>query len=79
MAYLLRGYDEVRGSRISLQIADSSTIARMDLAAPLTVDNYEGLGTVARPNGGFRFYLISDDNASSAQRTLLVAFDWRPR
>ena len=79
MAYLLRGYDEVRGSRISLQIADSSTIARMDLAAPLTVDNYEGLATVTRPNGGFRFYLISDDNASSAQRTLLVAFDWRPR
>jgi hypothetical protein len=25
-----------------------------------------------------RFYLISDDNGSATQRTLLLAFDWRP-
>lgn len=79
-AYLLRAYDEVRGVRVSLQIVSAGkTVAQMDLAAPLTVDNFEGLGAVQRPDGGFRFYLISDDNASSSQRTLLLAFDWRPR
>ena len=26
---------------------------------------------------GIRFYLISDDNGSTAQRTYLLAFDWR--
>jgi len=79
-AYLLRAYDAVRGVRVSLQIVEMGKIvAHMDLTAPLTVDNFEGLGVVQRPDGGFRFYLISDDNASPSQRTLLVAFDWRPR
>jgi hypothetical protein len=78
-AYLLRAYDEVRGVRVSLQIVDAGKIvAHMDVAAPLSVDNFEGLGVVQRPDGGFRFYLISDDNASASQRTLLLAFDWRP-
>jgi len=64
---------------VSLQIVDAGKIvAHMDVAAPLSVDNFEGLGVVQRPDGGFRFYLISDDNASASQRTLLLAFDWRP-
>ncbi|HZZ33856.1 MAG TPA: hypothetical protein VFE10_17870, partial [Phenylobacterium sp.] len=25
-----------------------------------------------------RFYVISDDNFSKSQRTLLLAFDWKP-
>jgi hypothetical protein len=79
-AYLLRGYDEVSGSRVSLRIFRSKEmVARMDLMPPLTVDNYEGVATVRRADGGFRFYLLSDDNANASQRTLLVAFDWRPR
>ena len=79
-AYLLRAYDEVRGVRVSLQIVGAGKIvAQMDVTAPLSVDNFEGLGVVQRPDGGFRFYLISDDNASPSQRTLLLAFDWRPR
>ena len=79
-AYLLRAYDEVRGVRVSLQIVDAGKIvAHMDVAAPLSVDNFEGLAVVQRPDGGFRFYLMSDDNASPSQRTLLLAFDWRPR
>jgi len=77
--YLLRAFDQVRGNRNSLQIfRGDNLIARMDLARPLTVDNYEGLAAVPQANGGFRFYLISDDNASATQRTLLLAFDWRP-
>lgn len=78
-AYLLRAFDEQRGSRITLKILRSTTVvARMDIARPLTVDNFEGLAAVPRTDG-IRFYLLSDDNYSDLQRTLLLAFDWRPR
>ena len=77
-AYLLRAFDEARGNRNSLQIFRSgSPVARMDLAPPMTVENYEGLAAVPSNNGGVRFYLISDDNAPGRQRTILLAFDWR--
>lgn len=78
-AYLLRAYDPFRGSRVSLRIVGASgESARLDLARPMTVDNFEGVAAVPGKDGGFRFYLISDDNASARQRTLLLAFDWRP-
>jgi hypothetical protein len=77
--YLLRAYDPVRLSRITLKILrDSTVIARMDLAAPMTVDNFEGVMSVPGANGRRRFYLLSDDNNSASQRTLLLAFDWQP-
>jgi len=77
-AYLLRAYDEDRGNRISLQIfAPEGLVDRMDMARPMTVDNFEGLATVPLPGGGYRFYLLSDDNDNATQRTLLMAFDWR--
>jgi hypothetical protein len=80
IAYLLRAFDEARGNRSSLQIFRSgSLVARMDLAPPMTVDNYEGLAAVPRDDGGVRFYLISDDNALARQRTILLAFDWRSK
>ncbi len=76
-AVLLRAYDPVRRSRIILTILrGTSVVARMDLAIPLTVDNFEGLAWTPRPDGGYRFYLIADDNSGSTQRTLLLAFDW---
>jgi hypothetical protein len=79
-AYLLRAYDAERGNRISLQIFRSGSLAaRMDLARPMTVDNYEGLAAVPGDDGGVRFYLLSDDNGLPPQRTILLAFDWRPR
>jgi hypothetical protein len=79
-AYLLRAFDAERGSRVSLQVFRSTRmVARMDIAPPMTVDNFEGLAAVPRPEGGARFYLLSDDNARASQRTLLLAFDWRPR
>jgi hypothetical protein len=78
--YLLRAFDAERGPRISLQVFRSTDmVARMDMAAPMTVDNFEGLAAVPRPDGAVRFYLLSDDNARASQRTLLLAFDWRPR
>ena len=80
MAYLLRAYDPLRGSRAILRIvaADGHVEDQLELARPLTVDNFEGLAAAPSPSGGLRFYLISDDNFSKSQRTLLVAFDWRP-
>jgi hypothetical protein len=78
-AYLLRAFDAERGSRISLELFRSGRqIANLEMATPLTVDNYEGVAAVPRSDGSVRFYLLSDDNGSDRQRTLLLAFDWRP-
>lgn len=78
-AYLLRAYDPIRGSRVSVRIIhETAVLARLDMAEPMTVDNFEGLAAVPRSDGGIRFYLLSDDNVSASQRTLLLAFDWQP-
>jgi hypothetical protein len=76
--YLFRGFaNDI--ARIVLRIERGTTIeAELELTPPLTVDNFEGVAAVPRSNGAIRLYLISDDNASSRQRTLLLAFDWRP-
>ena len=50
----------------------------MEMSKPLTVDNFEGVDFVPRPGGAYRVYILSDDNFSASQRTLLLAFDWRP-
>ncbi len=42
---------------------------------PLALDNFEGVSAVRAPDGGLRLYIISDDNFSANQRTLLYAFD----
>jgi hypothetical protein len=77
---LLRAYDKVRGSRIILKVLEGTTVlTEMNLAAPLTVDNFEGVASVTADDGRVRFYLVSDDNGSASQRTLLLAFDWQPR
>jgi hypothetical protein len=79
-AFLLRAYDPVRHNRITLEIHRGDTIiARMDMAPPLTVDNFEAMTSVANADGSRRFYLLSDDNNRDSQRTLLLAFDWQPR
>ena len=79
MAWLLRAWDPVRGSRNALIIHDAGgEIARLEMTRPLTVDNYEGLAAIPAEDGSIRFYLLSDDNFQSSQRTLLLAFDWKP-
>ncbi len=79
-AYLLRAFDLRRGNRNSLRIyRDGSLAGQLDLALPLTIDNFEGLAAVHRPDGSIRLYLLSDDNARAFQRTLLMAFDWIPK
>ena len=39
------------------------------------LDNYEGMAIEARPDGSWRFWLISDDGHRVMARTLLVALD----
>jgi len=46
----------------------------VEVKFPGTTDNFEGLAAVAH-DGGTRLYILSDDNASDKQRTLLLAFD----
>ncbi len=58
--------------------APAQVKAQLRLANPLVVDNLEGVAATQSPKGGLRLYLISDDNFSSAQRTLLLAFDLDP-
>lgn len=79
-AYLFRAFSMLKGVRITLRIvgASGTTVDELKLAAPLTVDNLEGLAAVPGRDGSIRFYLLSDDNFSKLQRTLLLAFDWRP-
>ena len=81
LAYLLRSWDPLRGSRVSLIIADKlgQVVDQLDLQRPLTVDNFEGLAAVPGKSGTIRFYLLADDNFSPAERTLLLAFDWTPQ
>lgn len=78
-AYLLRAWDPLRGNRIVLTIrGPAGEIARMEMERPLTIDNFEGVDFVPREDGGYRLYLLADDNFQSSQRTLLLAFDWTP-
>jgi hypothetical protein len=79
-AWLLRAFNPIIRSVITLRItdADGRTVDQQTIRKPLTVDNFEGLAAVPGKDDTIRFYLISDDNFSSAQRTLLLAFDWVP-
>ncbi|WP_312163531.1 esterase-like activity of phytase family protein [Phenylobacterium sp.] len=79
-AWLLRAWDPVRGNRVTLTIQDArgAEVGRLDLARPLSIDNFEAIAAVPAKDGAVRFYLLSDDNFQSSQRTLLLAFDWTP-
>ncbi len=45
------------------------------IAPPLVLDNFEAIAAIAMPDGATRLYILSDDNFSSRQRTLFLAFD----
>lgn len=79
-AFLLRDFNPMAGATIRILITDR-TGRRLDLhtiTRPATVDNFEGIAVVPRPDGSARFYIVSDDNFSGNQKTLLMAFDWTP-
>ncbi|MEO3427255.1 esterase-like activity of phytase family protein [Pelagibius sp. CAU 1746] len=54
-------------------LLDGSEIA--ELRPPLTLDNFEGVAVHRLGDGTTRITLVSDDNFSPLQRTLLVQFD----
>ncbi|HTY65962.1 MAG TPA: esterase-like activity of phytase family protein [Alphaproteobacteria bacterium] len=47
------------------------------LQSPLTLDNFEGISAVRAPDGTVRLYIISDDNYTFLQRTLLFMFEMK--
>jgi hypothetical protein len=57
-------------------VVEGVEIAR--LAPPLTVDNFEALAVVPEDDGAVKLLIASDDNFRPFQRTLLLAFRWRP-
>jgi len=84
IALLYRAYDPLRGSRAEVRFVREPLRAKpapqvidsFKIEGPLTRDNFEGLAIVRNGKGGTRLYLLSDDNFSGTQRTLLLAFDW---
>ena len=51
----------------------SRVLATMNVI--MTIDNFEGIAAKAMPDGRVRLYVISDDNFSKKQRTLLMIYD----
>lgn len=49
------------------------TLAELNLL--VTIDNFEGIAAKELPDGRVRLYIISDDNFSATQRTLLMIFE----
>lgn len=48
-------------------------LAEIDML--MTIDNFEGIAAKELPDGRVRLYVVSDDNFSPTQRTLLMVFD----
>lgn len=75
-AVVFRSYDPVRGARAIIRIEDDGdVVAEAKLQRPLPVDNFEGIALSERADGGVRVWLISDDNFSDRQKTILLAID----
>ncbi|MGB3454782.1 MAG: esterase-like activity of phytase family protein [Litorimonas sp.] len=74
-AHLYRAYDRESGNRVRLDllpIGAEPVVIR--LAPPLATDNFEGVAMEGTEDG-LRVWIVSDDNFSDRQRTLLYAFD----
>ena len=83
LVVLHHSYLPAIGSRIIVTVvADplgaKRTVASFAMSQALSIDNFEGVAVVPRSDGRWRLYLLSDDNFSPTQRTLLLAFDWTP-
>jgi hypothetical protein len=75
---LLRSHDPIRGTRVRIvsavgpELADPRVVIQLE--PPATLDNFEGLEFRIDERGRRFLYMISDDNFSHEQRTLLLAF-----
>ncbi len=45
---------------------------------PSVVGNVEGVAAVPGPGGGYRLYIVTDNNFEDNNPTRLLAFDWKP-
>lgn len=70
---LFRAWDPLQGNRIRLAWGEGEDEA-LTLGRPLLVDNFEGIAAEATETG-LRVWIVSDDNFSARQRTLLYVFD----
>lgn len=70
---LFRAWDPLQGNRIRLVWGEGEEDS-LSLARPLLVDNFEGIAAEATGTG-LRVWIVSDDNFSPRQRTLLFVFD----
>jgi hypothetical protein len=85
---LERFYLPVIGVRLTVKLIEAAKLApdnrRIDgrviaaIEPPLTLDNFEAVSAVPTPDGKIRLFIISDNNFSANQRTLLYAFEWTP-
>lgn len=60
-------------ARQDFSIKSSRVLAEMNVL--VTIDNYEGIAAKQMPDGRVRLFIVSDDNFSASQRTLLMVFD----
>lgn len=65
-ASIERAHDTLSAPLISVTLAQ--------FAPPLSVDNFEGLSALPDGRGGYIIYIVSDDNFSQFQRTILLKF-----
>ena len=77
---LRRNYNPVFGNRLAVEAeymdaGGSSRRGLFTLAPPMNVDNFEGITAETLADGTHRIWIVSDDNFSDRQRTLLFAFD----
>jgi hypothetical protein len=56
-------------------VTSSRVLAEMNVF--VTIDNFEGLAVTPLPDGGARLFVVSDDNFSARQRSLLMVYDLR--
>ena len=86
IAVLLRRYTVEKNNVVRIVLLDKAwaKIDEMEISAPLTQENFEGIGVVPGKDGALRIYIICDDNFGifdnkpTGQKTLMMAFDWTP-
>jgi hypothetical protein len=62
-------------SHARYRVTSSRVLAEMNVF--VTIDNFEGIAARALPDGRVRLYVISDNNFSAKQRTLLMIYETR--
>ncbi len=78
---LERFYAPVIGARVRItrfaedDLSEVNAEVLASIAPPMPIDNFEAVSAVRAPDGAVRLYILSDDNFSDRQRTLLFAFD----